>query len=44
MWIWESPWPLWLRLVLVIGLTLATVYTFFQSLCALLRPQKEIVQ
>ena len=29
MWIWQTPWPLWLRLVLVLGLGIATVYTFF---------------
>lgn len=29
LWVWESSWPLWLRLVLVIGLGIATLYTFF---------------
>jgi len=29
LWIWETSWPLWLRLVLVIGLGWVTVYTFF---------------
>jgi len=29
LWIWESPWPVWLRLILVIGLGVATIYTFF---------------
>lgn len=29
LWIWETSWPLWLRLILVIGLGFATVYTFF---------------
>lgn len=29
LWIWESSWPLWLRLVLVIGLAWVTLYTFF---------------
>ena len=29
LWIWETSWPLWLRLVLVIGLGGVTVYTFF---------------
>ena len=29
LWIWESSWPLWIRLVLVIGLGVATIYTFF---------------
>jgi hypothetical protein len=28
LWIWESSWPLWLRLFLVIGLGVATLYTF----------------
>jgi hypothetical protein len=28
-WIWESTWPLLLRLLVVIGLGAATVYTFF---------------
>ena len=28
-WIWESSWPLLLRLLLVVGLGAATVYTFF---------------
>ena len=34
LWIWESSWPLWLRLILVIGLGFATIYTFFPK-----RPQ-----
>jgi hypothetical protein len=29
LWIWETHWPLWLRLVLVIGLGWVTIYTFF---------------
>ena len=29
LWIWESSWPLWVRLILVIGLGFATIYTFF---------------
>jgi hypothetical protein len=29
LWIWETSWPLWLRLVLVIGLGWVTVYTCF---------------
>jgi hypothetical protein len=29
LWIWETSWPLWLRLVLVIGLGWVTIYTFF---------------
>jgi hypothetical protein len=28
LWIWETSWPLWLRLVLVIGLGWVTIYTF----------------
>lgn len=29
LWVWQTPWPLWIRLILVIGLGLATLYTFF---------------
>lgn len=29
LWIWETSWPLLLRLVLVIGLAWVTVYVFF---------------
>jgi hypothetical protein len=29
LWIRETSWPLWLRLVLVIGLGWVTIYTFF---------------
>jgi hypothetical protein len=29
LWIWQTPWPMLLRLVLVIGLGWVTVYTFF---------------
>jgi hypothetical protein len=29
LWIWQTPWPLWLRLILVVGLGIATIYTFF---------------
>jgi hypothetical protein len=29
LWIWETSWPLLLRLILVIGLAWVTVYTFF---------------
>ena len=29
LWIWQSPWPMWIRLLLVIGLGFATIYTFF---------------
>jgi hypothetical protein len=29
LWIWETSWPLWLRVILVIGLGWVTIYTFF---------------
>lgn len=29
LWIWESSWPIWIRLILVAGLGFATIYTFF---------------
>ena len=29
LWIWESPWPIWIRLILVVGLAIATIYTFY---------------
>jgi hypothetical protein len=29
LWIWQTPWPMWIRLLLVIGLGFATTYTFF---------------
>jgi hypothetical protein len=29
LWIWESPWPLWIRLILVVGLAIATICTFY---------------
>lgn len=29
LWVWETAWPLWIRLILVIGLAWVTVYTFF---------------
>jgi hypothetical protein len=29
LWIWETSWPFWLRLVLVIGLGWVTIYTFY---------------
>ena len=29
LWIWETSWPLWLRLILVICLGWVTIYTFF---------------
>ena len=32
LWIWQTHWPAWLRLVLVAGLAWMTVYTFFPRL------------
>jgi len=29
LWVWETSWPLWLRLLLIIGLGWVTIYTFF---------------
>jgi hypothetical protein len=29
LWIWNTAWPIWLRLILVIGLAGVTLYTFF---------------
>ena len=29
LWIWETDWPHWLRLILVLGLGSVTIYTFF---------------
>ncbi len=29
LWIWETTWPIWLRLILVVGLGLGTIYVFF---------------
>lgn len=28
LWVWQTAWPLWLRLILVIGLAWVTLYTF----------------
>ena len=28
LWVWETPWPLWIRVILVLGLAWATIYTF----------------
>lgn len=28
LWVWETSWPLWLRLLLVVGLAWVTIYTF----------------
>lgn len=36
LWIWETSWPVWLRLLLVLGLAWGTVYAFF--------PRKTVVQ
>ena len=29
LWIWETRWPIWVRLVLVLGLAWMTEYTFY---------------
>jgi hypothetical protein len=29
LWIWQTSWPIWLRLILVAGLAWATIYLFF---------------
>jgi hypothetical protein len=29
LWVWETDWPVWLRLILVIGLGWVTIYTFY---------------
>jgi len=29
LWIWETDWPFWVRIALVAGLAVATLYTFF---------------
>ena len=29
LWVWEQHWPVWLRLVVVLGLAWMTEYTFF---------------
>jgi hypothetical protein len=28
LWIWQTPWPMWIRVVPVVGLAWATIYTF----------------
>ena len=28
LWIWQAPWPLWIRVLLVLGLAWTTIYTF----------------
>jgi hypothetical protein len=32
LWIWQTRWPIWLRLLLVAGLAWTTEYTFFPRL------------
>jgi hypothetical protein len=32
LWIWQTRWPIWARLILVIGLAWMTEYTFFPRL------------
>ncbi len=32
LWIWQTRWPVWLRLVLVVALAWTTLYTFFPTL------------
>jgi hypothetical protein len=32
LWIWQTRWPVWVRLVLVVGLAWMTEYTFFPRL------------
>jgi hypothetical protein len=29
LWVWQTPWPLWLRLASVLGLAWVTLYVFF---------------
>ncbi len=29
LWVWQTRWPIWMRLVLVLALAWTTVYTFF---------------
>jgi len=29
LWIWQTSWPIWLRLILVVGLGMVTIYVFF---------------
>ena len=29
LWIWQTRWPVWLRLILVLSLAWTTIYTFF---------------
>lgn len=32
LWVWQTRWPFWLRLTLVVGLAWLTLYTFFPQL------------
>jgi hypothetical protein len=32
LWIWQTRWPVWVRLVLVVGIAWMTEYTFFPRL------------
>jgi hypothetical protein len=32
LWIWQTRWPVWVRLVVVVGLAWTTEYTFFPRL------------
>ena len=32
LWIWQTRWPFWVRLILVVGLAWMTEYTFFPRL------------
>lgn len=32
LWIWQTRWPVWVRLVLIVGLAWMTEYTFFPRL------------
>lgn len=34
LWVWQTTWPIWLRLILVVGLAWATLYTFFPKTAA----------
>ncbi len=29
LWVWQTTWSIWIRLILIIGLAWVTVYTFF---------------
>ncbi len=32
LWVWQTRWPIWLRLVIVLALAWVTLYTFFPHL------------